>query len=151
MAREISARRGEGGVAAVLLLVALFVIWTARAMPAGTVALPGPGFFPTALGVLLALVSLGIVVRAAAMRGPSVAVSLGHRDIAVALAALLVLAFVFEPLGAIPTLGVFLFVLFAAFARIALWKAGGAAVIGAALAWVVFVQLLGVQLPRGVF
>lgn len=139
------------GVAAFLLVLALFVIWNARGMPAGTVALPGPGFFPTALAILLAVVSLGILVRAALTRAPSEAVALGHRDIAVALAALVVLAVVFEPLGAIPSLGLFLFVLFATFARIAVWKVAIAAIIGAGLAWAVFIYVLGVQLPGGLF
>ena len=150
MTQGVSTRRGEAVVTLVLLGLALYVIWTARGMPAGTVALPGPGFFPIAIGTLLALVSIGILIRLA--RQPDGArVAFGHRDIAVALSALFVVAMVFEPLGAIATLGLLLFVLIAAFARIALWRAALGAIVGAAAAWLVFVHLLGVQLPRGVF
>jgi putative tricarboxylic transport membrane protein len=151
MAEGVSSRRGEAIVTLVLLALALYIVWTARGMPAGTVALPGPGFFPVAVGTLLALVSVGILIRLARQPEDGVRVPLGHRDIAVALAALFAVAMVFEPLGAIATLGLLLFVLIAAFARIALWRAALCAVGGAALAWLVFIYLLGVQLPRGVF
>ena len=150
MTQGVSTRRGEAAVTLVLLGLALYVIWTARGMPAGTVALPGPGFFPSAIGTLLALVSIGILIRLA-RRQDGARVAFGHRDIAIALAALFVVAMVFEKLGAIVTLGLLLFVLVAAFARIALWRAALGAVAGAAVAWLVFVHLLGVQLPRGVF
>jgi hypothetical protein len=150
MIQGVSTRRGEAAVALVLLALALYVVWTARAMPAGTIALPGPGFFPTAVGVLLALVSVGVLVRLA--RGQDGArTTFGHRDVVIALGALVAVAITFEPLGAVVTLGLLLFVLVAAFARIALWRAALCAVGGAALAWLVFVRLLGVQLPRGLF
>lgn len=151
MARHVNSRRGEAGVALVLLGLGIYVAWTARAMPAGTIALPGPGFFPTALGVLLALAALGVLVRIGLQRGAAGQVELGHRNIAIALAALLGVALIFEPVGAIPTLGLLLLVLFKAFARIAWWKAALGAIIGMALTWLVFVYLLGVQLPGAGF
>jgi hypothetical protein len=150
MMQGVSTRRGEAAVALVLLALALYIVWTARTMPAGTIALPGPGFFPTAIGVLLALVSIGVLVRLARQRDGA-RTTFGHRDVAIALAALVAAAIAFEPLGAIVTLGLLLFVLVAAFARIALWRAAIGAVGGVALAWLVFVHLLGVQLPRGLF
>jgi putative tricarboxylic transport membrane protein len=150
MAEGVSMRRGEAAVALVLLAVALYIVWTARTMPAGTVALPGPGFFPIAVATLLALVSIGILVRLARQQDGA-RVAFGHRDVAIALGALVGVVMLFEPLGAIVTLGLLLFVLVAAFARIALWRAALGAIGGAAVAWVVFVYLLGVQLPRGVF
>ena len=150
MAEGVSTRRGETAVTIVLLALALYVMWSARAMPAGTVALPGPGFFPIAIGALLALASMGILVRLARARDDA-RIAFGHRDVAIALASLFGAAMAFEALGAVITLGLMLFVLFAAFARIALWRAALAALGGAALAWLVFVHLLGVQLPRGLF
>jgi putative tricarboxylic transport membrane protein len=150
MISGVSSRRGEAAVTLVLLGVALYLIWTARGMPAGTVALPGPGFFPIAVGTLLALVSIGILVRLARQQDGA-RIAFGHRDVAIALGALVGVVILFEPLGAVVTLGLLLFVLVAAFARIALWRAALGALGGAAFAWLVFVQLLGVQLPRGVF
>lgn len=151
MAQHVNSRRGEAAVAVVLLGLGIYVAWTASEMPAGTLALPGPGFFPVALGVLLALAAVGVLVRIAMQRKPAVTVELGHRDIAIALAALLCVAAMFEPVGAIPTLGLLLLVLFKAFARIPWWKAALGAIIGMALAWFVFVFLLGVQLPGVAF
>lgn len=150
MTPGVNVRRGEAAVAFVLLCLALYVIWAARGMPAGTVALPGPGFFPIAVGALLAVVSLGVIVRLMRQRAPAERVPLGHRDVAIAMAALLGVAIAFEPLGAVLTLGLLLFVLFAAFARIPLWKAAVGAALGAGFGWFAFVYLLGVQLPRGV-
>lgn len=145
MARPFGFRRSEAGAALVLLALALYVVWTARTMPAGTVALPGPGFFPTALGLLLAAVSIGLLLR---LRLPDDRpVDFTHPNIGIALAALAGVALAFEQAGAVPTLAAFLFVLFRVLGRIAWWKAALLGAAGAGLTWLVFATLLGVSLP----
>ena len=64
MRRWSGYRRGEAAIAALLMALGLYVVWASSEMPAGSISLPGPGFFPTALGVLLILSALGIVAGA---------------------------------------------------------------------------------------
>jgi Na+-transporting NADH:ubiquinone oxidoreductase subunit NqrB len=150
-AYALSARTGELATAAALLAVAGFFVWQAAHLPFGTVRLPGPGFFPFALGIALACVSLAILIRAARGWGGGHAVRLGHRDVVVVLAALLAAAAAFERLGAYATLGLFTAAILLLVARTAPWRAALGAVLGMAAVWLVFSVLLGLRLPAGPF
>ena len=147
MARPVNVRRGEAVVAVVLLALAVYVIFAASAMPAGTIALPGPGAFPIAIAALLALTAIGIFVRLGRQREPAASTELGHRDIVIALLALVGVALAFEWLGAIPTVALLLLVLLKAFAHIPWWRAALGALCGSLATWVLFAYALGVQLP----
>jgi len=142
---KLTFRAGETSVLIALCVLGMLVIWAGREMPAGTLALPGPGFFPIALGTLLALVSFASLFFRAKSEQKSVDFS--HRKVWIVLAALAAAAFFFERFGAIPSLSVFLSVLMflladASWLRATLWG-----VLGGALLWFVFVYLLGVTLP----
>src|SRR5688572_13121344 len=63
-ARPVSARVGEAAVAVALLAAGLFFAWHGALLPFGRVGLPGPGFFPFALGSVLSLFALGILYGA---------------------------------------------------------------------------------------
>jgi hypothetical protein len=143
-------RQGEGAVALALLALAAFVIWSGLRMPAGTVALPGPGFFPVALGVLLALVALAVLARAVLAKATGGPVALGHRDVAVAIVSLMLAAALFEPLGALLTTAGFVALSVACYARLAWWRAALWGIVAALAVWLFFIRLLGLQLPRGV-
>jgi hypothetical protein len=148
MAREISQRTGELVIGLVLAALGVFVFIVARGMPVGSAGEPGPGALPVALGALL--VVAGLLIAAIAWRKmPSENVALGHGDVLIAIAALAIVGFVFEPAGAPLVLGVMLTLLFKAFARTSWWRAALGGVIGAAATWLFFVQLLDVQLPAG--
>jgi putative tricarboxylic transport membrane protein len=146
-----SLRRGEAVAALVLLLLACGVVWQAARMPPGTLGAPGPGAFPGALGVLLAAICIGLLVRAWRMSAAEdESIVLGHRDIALTLAALVVLGLLFEWLGFVLSAGLFMLVLFRAFAPLRWIGAIVAAAATAAVSYIVFVRLLGVSLPAGV-
>ena len=146
----VDRKRGEVFVG--LALAAFGVTLTALAwrMPAGSVSLPGPGFMPSAVGILLARTGAGCIVRTMAAKDAAATVNLGKLNAWGALATLAVAAFLFEPLGAPLTL---------AFAMAALFRLAGAyslvrcvvfGVIASAVAWLVFTRLLGVGLPAGI-
>ena len=62
--RALSRRASARLIAAVALLASgLFFVWHAALLPFGRVGLPGPGFFPFALGIALGLLALAILVR----------------------------------------------------------------------------------------
>ena len=105
--RAISARHGGMCVAAVFAVTGLIFTWQAALSDFGDFALPGPGFFPLVLAVLVFALAVVIGVgdwRQAASQGT---VELGHRDVLIVLAAMLAMPPLFEPLGAYVTLGLF--------------------------------------------
>ena len=147
--RAISARRGGLGVAAVLAVIGLLFTWQASLIDFGDFALPGPGFFPLVLGVLVFALAAVIGVRDWFQADSRETVELGHRDVLIVLAALAAVPPLFEPLGAYVTLGLFGAVQLVLIARCSLLIAGLSAAIGMAACWYFFQVALGLQLPLG--
>lgn len=150
-ARPVQARFGESIMALALIAAAVFFVSLAALLPFGRVGLPGPGFFPFALGIVLGLLALAILVHAWRGAGEGGPVFLGHRDVLVAVAALAGLAFAFERVDSYVALGVFAAVLLLLVARAALWRVVLGATLGMVAVWLVFRLALGVRLPAGEF
>jgi hypothetical protein len=146
----VEAGRGEAlvGLALTVFGVALGVL--AWRMPAGSVSLPGPGFMPAALGVLLAFVGVGCVARALMANAPPRQIYVGGLKAWGALATLAAAAFLFEPLGAPLTLAVAMTALFRLTGGYSLVRGAAYGAAASIVAWVVFTRLLGVGLPPGV-
>ena len=143
-----SDRRGGIIVAGTLAAVGALFVWQASLLDLGDVDLPGPGFFPLFLGAVL--VAFSAVIGFDHWRSSEgEAVELGHRDVLIAIAALLAVPLVFELLGAYITLGLFGTVMLVLIARVSLLPAMAAAGLGMAACWYFFQQLLGLQLPTG--
>jgi len=149
-ARPFPVRLGEAIVALALLASALFVVWQAALLPFGRVGLPGPGFFPFALGIALGLLALAILYGIW-RSGPGIGevVFLGHRDVLLALLALAGVALAFERLGAYVALGTFAAFLLLLVARSAPWRVLLGASLGMVAVWLFFGLMLGVRLPAG--
>ena len=151
LTRPVSARRGEFMAAAALLAAGVFFTWQSMSIPFGKVGLPGPGFFPFALGILLCLFALAIAIRAMRQPADAEAIHLGHRDVLIAFAALAGASIAFERLGAYATLGVFVTILLVLIARVSLVRAIFASSVGMIAVWAIFKVALGVRLPTGPF
>jgi Tripartite tricarboxylate transporter TctB family len=144
----VSERRGGMVVAGVLAGAGAFFAWQSSLLDLGNLGLPGPGFFPLFLGAVL--VAFAAVIGFDCWRSPAgEAVELGHRDVLIAIAALLAVPLAFEPLGAYITLGLFGTVMLVLIARVRLLPAVAATGLGMAGCWLFFQQLLGLQLPTG--
>ena len=149
-ARPFSNRIGEVVTAAALIGAAAFFVVQSLSLPFGGVGLPGPGFFPFALGCVLALLALAILVRV--INGADgEAAYLGHRDVLIVFAALTGVAATFEALGAYLSLGTFMAILLLTVARSAPWRVALGTGLGMVAVWGAFKVLLGVQLPAGPF
>ena len=147
---SMPARRGRIGAALVLCATGVAFAVASFGLDFGSAGLPGPGLFPFVLGVLLAGFSAAIAVEAAHERGTSQeSVALGHRDVMIAMLALVGVALAFEPLGAFLTLGLFAALLLVLIGRVSLAVAALAAVVGMIALWYFFKVLLGLQLPDG--
>ena len=128
--------------------VGLFFVWQAMLLDLGHIGLPGPGFFPLCLGATLSIaaVLIGLVGWQNRDGEP---VEFGHRDVLITLAALLMLPLIFEPLGALLSLGLFGAAMLILIGRVALPLAITASALGMAACWYFFEVLLGVSLPAG--
>lgn len=149
--RATSGRRGGMWVAAVLAAVGLVFAWQASLIDFGDFGLPGPGFFPLMLGLLVFVLAVIIGVRLWLQVDSHEPLDLGHRDVLIVFAAMLAVPLLFEPLGAYVTLGLFGAALLVLIARSSPVVASLAAVAGMAACWYFFQVALGLQLPMGPF
>jgi hypothetical protein len=143
---RIRQRSGEIAIAAGLAGLGGFAGYKALQMPLGTASVPDAGFFPLVCAGGLALGSLWILARIWCRRPADDVRDLGHAPVAVVLAGLAILAFVFERYG----FAMLFPVLTAVIRTLAGRSWAHAALIAGALsigAWLFFVVLLGVQLP----
>ena len=148
-ARPVPVRVGESLLALALLGLGLFFAWQASLLSFGGVGLPGPGFFPFALGIALALLALALLFALRREGHDGEAVFLGHRNVLVTMLALAGAALAFERLGAYVTLGTFAVAMLLLVARTAGWRALLGAAIGMVAVWLFFGIALGVRLPDG--
>ena len=147
---QVSQRHGELSIAVFLLAVAGFFVWNAWKMPAGAAGMPGPGTFPLVLGSLLAIASVAVLVKSLRARAAEAATPADMRlqPVVIIYAALVAVAVALDRAGFIVTLGVFMFVMLRVFSRLGTWRSALAAVAATLIASWLFVNLLGVSLPR---
>jgi hypothetical protein len=150
-ARPLSARLAEAMVALALLASALFFVWQAALLPFGTVGLPGPAFFPFALGLVLAALALAILAGTQRMAAKGEQTFLGHRNVLVAIAAMICVAIAFEWADTYVSLGAFVAVMLLVVAGAGPVRATLGASLGMIAVWAIFNRALGVRLPVGEF
>jgi putative tricarboxylic transport membrane protein len=147
---SVDGRRGEALVGLVLTVFGIVLAALAWRMPAGSVSLPGPGFMPSVLGILLALVGAGCVARGLMAKEAPRRIDLGGLKAWGALAALGVAAFLFEPLGAPATMALAMAALFRLAGGYSPVRCAVFGMTASVVAWLVFTRLLGVGLPPGI-
>jgi putative tricarboxylic transport membrane protein len=145
-------RRRDLGAAAVLLVFGLVAVSQARGLKLGSVAAPGPGFFPLGLAIAFSLVSLGLLVSAFRTPPgtlPPRADAGGHLKVLGALGALLIYALTLEWLGfPLATFGLLLF--FFKVLQRQRWLVAVAGSLATSLTtYLIFKLWLGVNLPAG--
>jgi hypothetical protein len=117
-----------------------------RGNPMGTAMRMGPAYFPTMLGLLLALIGLAVVLRAIIKPGPSISqISFGKP--AMILAATVLFGLLLQSLGLASA--IILLVVLSAFASERFrWPVGLALAAGLAIvSSIIFVYLLGLPIP----
>jgi hypothetical protein len=146
---RIRPHRLELSIALVIFALGASMAGTAWHMPMGTANLPGPGFMPLVIGVLMAVTALAIAARCVAIANRAEEpVSLGHRLIYATFAVLLGVAWLLERVGFLISAFLFMFVLLATLSPLN-WRRsalGAAAVV--ALSYLFFSLVLGLSLPR---
>jgi hypothetical protein len=117
-----------------------------RDHPMGTAMRMGPAYFPTMLGLLLALIGLAVVLRALVRPGPAVG-QFALRKPALVLGATVLFGLLLRPLGLAGAL-VLLVVLSARASERFRWPVALALGVGLAVgSSILFVRLLGLPIP----
>ena len=97
--RTVRIRRRQDLWAGVFFVaVGVLAVLLARAYPIGTAMRMGPGYFPTVLGALVALLGIVIAIRGACLAGAELA-PWGLRPLVLVLGGVLLFAALVRPLG----------------------------------------------------
>ena len=146
---DCCSRRGGLAFAALLAVAGAFFTLASLDLPFGDFALPGPGFFPFALGLLLFALSVAIFVMTFQEPREAPKVELGHSPVLIAFVAMCLTAALFERLGAMLTLWGFAAAMLILIGRVRIIPAVLSSGVGMLVTWYIFKTLLGVQLPAG--
>ncbi len=147
--RFVRARAGGIATAAALAAVGLWFVWQASLLDLGDFELPGPGFFPLAVGGVVFICASFLAGRLWASLPYGEAIAFGHRDVLIVIGALFLVPLLFDRLGALITLGLFGAVVLVLVARCSLWLAAVSAAVAMVACWYFFQVALGLQLPAG--
>ncbi len=146
--------RSDIAVAAILLALAGYIFLTASALPFGTARVPQTAFFPMALAVLLAILSLVLLAQAlAGTKAPFDADKIGSAGwfrIVATLATLVGFALVLERLGFLLATFLLMICLLRAIEAQSWGKVIAVALATSLITYGLFAWLLGVPLPAGV-
>jgi hypothetical protein len=129
-----------------LIALGMFVsIYAFATLNLGSPTRMGPGLFPFALGILLALLGILIVIPALVTPGPMEKVA--WRSIIAVTASICVFAGAVRPLGIIPAIIMMIVVATLAETKIKPLELLGLVVLVPLAAWLIFIVGLGVPLP----
>lgn len=139
-------RQGELAVAVAFFLVGAVWLVGVLDMPKGEFSVPGPGFFPALLGLALCVTSVALAGKVLAAK-TTARVPIGNWHIWSTGIALGVLALLFEPLGFVPSVALFIAFFLKRLAGMRWATSILAAAAAAGAAYWFFSSLLGVPLP----
>ena len=146
----VAGKRGEAVIGLLLAALGIMVAYTSGNLPAGQGSVPGPGSFPTALGVLLALAGSGLTIVAFRSEAKPGVDLLEPRALAcVALIAAYALAF--ESVGFLPSTFAFLLLAFVAVGQVRWLPALAVSLAASAVMGLLFQRVLSIRLPSASF
>lgn len=146
---NVTNQKGDLIISGGLCAMGIFVILKARAMPYGEATVPGPGFLPMILGVLLFGISVILGIKALFSRGNPVPIHLGHRSMVSILIAMVLLAGLLERAGFLPVMTLFVFLSLKTLSRLRWWMCLLWGLVAALVAYGFFGLVLGIPLPFG--
>ncbi|HSR11865.1 MAG TPA: tripartite tricarboxylate transporter TctB family protein [Thermodesulfobacteriota bacterium] len=137
------------------IAIGLGVMIVSYRLSLGTLHSPGPGMLPFILGSLLLVISLPILIHsipASAGKGePGIWSGIEKKNVVIIVAALIAYALFLEKAGFLLTAFLFLLVLFWVFDPRRWILALGVSLLTAAVTYTLFVLILQVELPPGLF
>jgi putative tricarboxylic transport membrane protein len=131
------------------LLLGVWICLQASQLPFGSFRMPGAGFFPLLLGGVLGLLSLMLLATSLLGHPETVPMSSVRREVFYLMGAILMAAWLFERLGFLCTMALFLGVLLKVLGKFDWTATIVVAVLGSAAAYVLFSRVLLIGLPAG--
>ena len=136
----------------IFLLLAAWISFEALRVPVGTFRMPGAGFFPLGLGMLLGVFALCLwLLNRGRPASEAVTMWRERRQVICLTASVLAAALLFEHAGFILTMAAFLTITTSMLGSIAWAKSLVLAVVGSFAAYFLFARVLKIALPVGVF
>jgi putative tricarboxylic transport membrane protein len=126
-----------------------FLAWQSVALNIGTPRVPGPGFFPFCLSLVLVFISLIIFFQGMKRSSHAPEKGLKRSRVAIALGAIFAFALVMERVGYLVSTFLLIWLLLNLMVKKAWWFAPGVACLIALASYVLFKVWLKVLLPSG--
>ena len=142
-------RVSDIGSSLFFMAMGAFLAWQSVALNIGTPRVPGPGFFPFCLGLILAGISLIIFFQG--MKRPSHAPEKGLKRsrVLIALGAIFAFALALEHVGYLVSTFLLIWLLLKLMVKKAWWFAPGVACLVSLVSYILFKVWLKVLLPGG--
>jgi Tripartite tricarboxylate transporter TctB family len=144
------ARRNTVLAALIFFLLGGWICLEASQLPFGGFRMPGAGFFPLLLGVALCLLSLILLLTSLLGPAETASASPARAEVFYLMAAILAAAWLFERLGFLSTMALFLGVILKVLGKLGWTATVVLAVVGSAAASVLFNRVLLIGLPSGI-
>lgn len=144
-------RNGNRLSGAFLLALGLYVAYESLQLKFGSVARPGPGFYPTVLALLLVGVSGAVLFRSLRFMDELVPVSFvaRTRHIGLTIVAIVLYAGVLETVGFLPCTFLLVLLLLVGIGKVAWRRSLMVAAAGTVVFYLIFTWL-GIPLPKGI-
>ena len=143
-------RNGNLVIAGILWCIGLYCILASQDMPhVEYVAVPGSGFFPTILGIILCGVSLALGVGIILHRTTTNYVEIAHLHIWLIIMAIMVMGVFFERIGFIPMTWLFVASILKILSDHGWLVCAVSGAVAAISAYLFFNTLIGIHLPLG--
>jgi putative tricarboxylic transport membrane protein len=139
------------GVAVVFFLVGAFICFEALQVPVGTVRMPGAGFFPLLLGLMLGVLSIVLLgMSLTSLAGQSTRIWPEQPDVLYLVASIVAAVWLFERAGFLLTMALFLAVAMRVLGTASWVTVVTLALVGSITSYLVFGRVLMIALPSGV-
>ena len=146
---KVDERKGNLILSGIIFAIGIYVVAEARSMPYEDATVPGPGFFPLILGVMLCGVSFALMAKSLLQRRVLPSLQIGHFSMVPILLGLLLLAGLLERVGFLPTVSLFIFLSLNTLSDAKWWLCILWGILAAFAAYSFFHLLLGIALPYG--
>lgn len=144
---KIDGKIGESVISFILFGLGGIWLWLSKEMPKGEFSVPGPGFFPTLIGILFCMISLALGLKSLFQKEEDKTVKIGHSYIWSTIIAIIVLSFLYEGLGFLITVAIFVGILLKILSSLGWKRSLFWGTVAAIASYLFFHFLLGLQLP----
>ena len=143
-------KKSDIGSSVFFMAMGGFLAWQSVGLSIGTIHVPGPGFFPFCLSLILIGIALIIFFQALTKEDQPAEKGLKRHRVVIALAAIIVYALIMEPVGYLISTFLLILLLLRIMVKKAWWFVPGVAFVITVVSYLLFRVWLQVLLPDGI-